>query len=146
MPSSRTDADGAPVASIDHVDGTWCAPVLVHLTRVCAHRSQQRDLDRQPGRVPSGVQDAGVRVRGFEPAASSPSCGPVELDAPTRSGRAPRRGPSEQSTLDRARVAQPGAGDEGVGDVRGDAVVAASNDGDAALGVPGVALRERPPW
>ena len=51
-----------------------------------------------------------------------------------------RAGPFGAEHFDGARITQPGAGPQGVGDVLGDAVVGEHGGGNAALGEAGVAV------
>ena len=108
-----------------------------------AHQGRARSPRRSRPRRRAAPARASAR-----PPARGPGRRPSRSKATPNAMRSRMRsGPSAQSTLHRvALVAEPGAGAQGVGDVRLDGVVREQRCGDPALGVAGVALRERPPW
>ena len=107
-------------------------------------RAQPRDeclLDRGAGRVAPGVEDARVRVRGFETLDERTVRAAVECDAEVDQ-LADAGGTLVDEDPDRLGIAQTGAGGQRVADVVFGAIVGEHHAGDPALRVAGVGVLE----
>ncbi len=118
------------------------AGVLAHLdARIGTDRAAQRLDHPGAGGVAAGVHDPIGRVRTLS-AERQLAALPVERHSEGLQDRDTRR-PGRDGVGDDLRVAQPGAGDDGVHNVGIDAVLGTECSGHAALGVGGVAVPER---
>ena len=123
--------------------------LLADVHRTLAQPVDQRVSDAGPGGVAAGVQDAGVRVSGFQTVGQLAVVA-IELH-PAGDQLVDRGRAFGAQDADRVGVAEPGAGNERVTDVRRDAVAElrrtriahlVDHHGHATLCVAGVALRE----
>ena len=99
-------------------------------------RGDQRALDLRPGRVAAGVGDPVAVVPALARQGEPPGRVEVELRAALDQHRHLGRALPDEH-VDGRRLAEPGPGDEGVGDVLGHRVSLGLDRGDAALGPAG---------